>query len=150
VKVEPFIGASCNEGIIFYVASLLGVAKAGFLAQSTFGPSVMPRGVSRPASVGFDLPIHSSPKIFGKAWNPAMGKTFQVRDWAGPPDMCCVEYRRNAEACLRLALASADSASKNMFVDLAQAWLRLAEKAEAGLRNGRGPAALGLLPKLRT
>jgi hypothetical protein len=60
--------------------------------------------------------------------------------------MCCVEFRRNAEACLRLALASADSASKNMFVDLAQAWLRLAERVEAGLRYGGGPAPLGSCP----
>jgi hypothetical protein len=64
--------------------------------------------------------------------------------------MCCVEYRGSAETCLRVALASADSVSKNMFIDLAQAWLRLAEKAEAGLRSGGAPAPRGLLPKLPT
>jgi len=40
------------------------------------------------------------------------------------------EYRRHAVLCLKLANETADERGKSALIDMAQAWMRLAEQAE--------------------
>jgi hypothetical protein len=41
------------------------------------------------------------------------------------------DYRHKAEQCLRLAQAIQDAKNKAILLDIAQAWLELAEQAKA-------------------
>jgi hypothetical protein len=46
------------------------------------------------------------------------------------------EYRKHAEACLRVAEDVTNSQSRTLLIHMAQAWLRLASRAEKNLTAG--------------
>ena len=61
-----------------------------------------------------------------------------------------VEYRANAVDCMRLAAAVTDPETKPVFIQMAEAWLRLADYVELHKRydlgdglDGDGPPDLG-------
>jgi hypothetical protein len=45
------------------------------------------------------------------------------------------QYRQHADECIRLARAVEDSADKALLLQMAQAWRRLAERADAERHN---------------
>ena len=61
------------------------------------------------------------------------------------------DYRQNAVECLRLAHAAQDARAKFLMLEMAQAWMRLAEHSERlrswiGLHNAVQPDRPTLLP----